>query len=381
MFYYIISKYLPQLEQTRFGFLRVFTFTTFQAMASIILSMLVCLMLGPRVIAWLRRTKIGDNPNFDQAKMNEMMKDKSGTPTMGGLLIIFSILASVLLLADVSNFYVRMGIVCLIWLGGVGAIDDWLKLTVARRQKGSRQGLTGLEKLLFQIGLAVILCWFCWNYGSQVVETHNLYVPFRKAPVLTLNFGTYLAFGVLVIVGSSNAVNLTDGLDGLASGCMALTAFAFLVLALIIGEGRLGDFLLFHHITPAAQMAVIAGAILGACVGFLWFNCAPARVFMGDTGSLALGGLIGYIAIVIRQELMLLIIGGVFVAEALSVMLQVGYFKYTRKRFGTGRRVFLMSPLHSHFRLKGWAETQVVIRFWLISAMLAIVALMTIKLR
>jgi phospho-N-acetylmuramoyl-pentapeptide-transferase len=208
-----------------------------------------------------------------------------------------------------------------------------------------------------------------------------LYVPFVQGPVVEMNFYLYVLFGVLVIVGASNAVNLTDGLDGLASGCMTLTAFSFLVLALIVGDERLSSALLFHHLPAAGQMAVFAGAILGACMGFLWFNCNPARVFMGDTGSLALGGLIGYIAIVIRQELMLLIIGGIFAAEAISVILQVGYFKYTRKRYGEGRRIFLMSPLHHHFQKKGWTETQVVTRFWIVSAMLTALALATIKLR
>jgi phospho-N-acetylmuramoyl-pentapeptide-transferase len=196
-----------------------------------------------------------------------------------------------------------------------------------------------------------------------------------------MGFPLFVIFGIIVIVGASNAVNLTDGLDGLAAGCMTLTAFSFIVLSIIIGDINLASALLFHHLPAAGQMAVFAGAILGACMGFLWFNCNPARVFMGDTGSLALGGLIGYIAIVLRQEFMLLIIGGVFAAEAISVMLQVGYFKYTRIRFGQGRRIFLMSPLHHHFQKKGWTETQVVVRFWIVSAMLTALALATIKLR
>jgi phospho-N-acetylmuramoyl-pentapeptide-transferase len=187
--------------------------------------------------------------------------------------------------------------------------------------------------------------------------------------------------GTLVIVGFSNAVNLTDGLDGLASGCMAIVSFAFLVLALIIGDVAQATYLYMPVLPQGGQMAVIAGAMGGACLGFLWFNCNPARVFMGDTGSLALGGLIGYVSIVIRQELVLLLVGGIFVAEAASVALQVGYFKYTRKRYGEGRRVFLRAPIHHHFQVKGWTETQVVVRFWLIGAMLAMMALATIKLR
>ncbi len=380
---YVLTQYFEQqLEQTPFGFLRVFhRFITFQAVAAILVSFLVMLVASPKVIRWLRWMKIGDEPDFDEVTMNEMMKQKKGVPTMGGLLILTAIGATCLLLADIrSNFYVHMALVCMILLGGLGMVDDYLKLTVGRRS-GSRQGLTGREKLLFQIGLSAILCYFTWSYGQRIDEAHALYVPFRQSPLVDLGFASYMVFGVLVIVGASNAVNLTDGLDGLASGCMTLTAFAFMILAVIVGDRGLSDILLFHNLPAAGQMAVFAGAMVGACLGFLWFNCNPARVFMGDTGSLALGGLIGYIAIVIRQEIMLLIIGGVFAAEAVSVILQVGWFKYTRIRFGTGRRIFLMSPLHHHFQKKGWTETQVVVRFWIVAAMLTAMALATIKLR
>ncbi|HEX8324276.1 MAG TPA: phospho-N-acetylmuramoyl-pentapeptide-transferase [Tepidisphaeraceae bacterium] len=381
--FYVLTQYFEQgLERTHFGFLRVFhLFTTFQATVAVMTSFLVVMLLAPRVIGWLRRQKIGDNPNFDEATMNELMTTKRGTPTMGGLLVIGAITGATLLLADLGNFYVRMALICLVWLGAVGAVDDWLKLTAARREKASRQGLSGREKLLFQVGLAVILCWFTWHYGQNLPEARGFYVPFKQGPIWDWSFAAYLVFGTLVIVGASNAVNLTDGLDGLAAGCMILAAFSFLVLALIVGDAKLSQALLFHHLPAAGQMAVVAGAVLGACMGFLWFNCNPARVFMGDTGSLALGGLIGYIAIVIRQEIMLLMIGGVFAAEAVSVIIQVSYFKYTRKRFGEGRRVFLMAPLHHHFQKLGWTETQVVVRLWLVSAMLTALALATVKLR
>jgi phospho-N-acetylmuramoyl-pentapeptide-transferase len=208
-----------------------------------------------------------------------------------------------------------------------------------------------------------------------------LYFPFFKNVSVQLSLSGYVLIGTLVMTGSSNAVNLTDGLDGLASGSMAIVGFTFLVLALIVGNRVLAPYLLIPHIEQAGQMAVLAGAMVGACLGFLWFNCNPARVFMGDTGSLALGGLIGYIAIVIRHELVLVFVGGIFVAEALSVILQVSYFKYTRIRYGEGRRIFLMSPLHHHFQRLGWTENQVVVRFWLVGFLLAAMALATIKLR
>ena len=227
----------------------------------------------------------------------------------------------------------------------------------------------------------MILAYFTFDYGIHSPETHTLFFPFLKKTGIVLGRGSFMFLATVVMTGTSNAVNLTDGLDGLAAGCMAICSFTFCILALIIGTLVWSSQLLLPFIPTADQMAVIAGAMMGACLGFLWFNCNPARVFMGDTGSLAVGGLIGYIAIVIRQELVLILVGGIFVIEALSVILQVSYFKYSRRRFGEGRRIFLMSPLHHHFQRKGWTETQVVVRFWLIGAMLAAMALATIKLR
>jgi phospho-N-acetylmuramoyl-pentapeptide-transferase len=382
MLFYLSKHFKDWLDAHNLGFLRVFTFATFQSVVAVLVSFFICLLLGPRVIEWLRKKKIGDNPNFDQADLNKIMEGKKGVPTMGGTLIIASIATAVLLLADLSSFYVRMALLCLVWLGALGAVDDWLKLTAAHRS-GSRQGLTSAEKLLFQIGLGVLLSYFTYQYGraSDADVTRTLYVPFFKAFQPELNLPAFIVLGTLVIVGFSNAVNLTDGLDGLAAGCMSIVSFTFLVLALIIGIPGLATYLLFPVFEPAGQMAVVAGAMTGACLGFLWFNCNPARVFMGDTGSLALGGLIGYVCIVIRQELVLLLVGGIFVAEAASVMLQVSYFKYTKRRYGEGRRIFLMAPLHHHFQRKGWTETQVVVRFWLVGAMLAAMALATVKLR
>lgn len=393
MLYLLIRANYDWLHAHRLGFLRVFLDVTFQATVAVILSFLVVLALGPRVIAWLRRQKIGDEPNFDQAQLNELMKDRRGTPTMGGVLIIFAIAISTVLLADLGNFYVLMALVCLIWLGAVGLADDWLKLTTMRRAaklppgtQVSRQGLTSLEKLLFQIGLAIVLGVFTYNYGRHFPQNHTLYVPMFKNIHMILGEVTFVMIVVLVLTGSSNAVNLTDGLDGLASGTSAIVNATMLVLALIqeipaAGGPSLAEHLHLPLIIASDKMAVVAGSMFGACLGFLWFNCSPAAVFMGDTGSLALGGLLGYIAIVLRQELLLALCGGIFVAEALSVMLQVSWFKYTRIRFGEGRRIFLMSPLHHHFQRLGWSETKVVVRFWLISAILAMLALATIKVR
>jgi phospho-N-acetylmuramoyl-pentapeptide-transferase len=354
---YVLIKHLREtgwLDARGLDPLRVFTFVTFQTTVAVLMSFLIVLLFGSRVIEWLRKQKIGDAADFDQDLLNEMMKGKKGTPTMGGVLIIGAIALTTLVLADLRNFYVLMALVCLIWLGADGAADDWL--------------------------MAI----FTYNHGRNIDEARQFYFPFFRADrfYLPVSLAGYVVIATLVMTGASNAVNLSDGLDGLAAGCMALVSFSFVLLALIAGISELAGYLLMPKIEPAGQMAVIAGAMLGACLGFLWFNCSPARVFMGDTGSLALGGLIGYIAIVVRQELMLALVGGIFVAEALSVMLQVSYFKYTRRKYGQGRRIFLVAPLHHHFQEKGgWTETQIVTRFWLIGAMLAAMALATVKLR
>ncbi len=401
MIYLLVKTCWPWLESHGMRFMRVFTFTSFQATVAVLLSFSLCVGLGPWVIRWLRSQKIGDAAQFDQIEIDAMMAGKKGTPTMGGVLIIASIVATVLLLADLQNFYVLMALLCLLWLGAVGAADDWLKLTAARRS-GSRQGLTSREKFLFQIGLGIVLCYFTYQYGRDVPESHTYFVPFFKnvrwdvgrfnqfmsdwhlaGGSLAINWGlvAFICIGTIVLTGSSNAVNLTDGLDGLAAGCTAIVSFAFLLLAMIIGTVSLASELYLTPVPASGQMAVLAGAMTGACLGFLWYNCNPATVIMGDTGALAMGGLLGYIAIVVRQELMLLLIGGIFALEAISVLIQVSYFKYTRIRFGEGRRVFLMSPLHHHFQRKGWTETKVVVRFWLIGAILAAMALATVKLR
>jgi phospho-N-acetylmuramoyl-pentapeptide-transferase len=479
MIYLLVNSHLSWLSAHHLGFLRVLINVTFRSTAAVILGCGLVLLLGPGTIAWLRRQRIGDLANFDEAQMNKLMEGKKGIPTMGGILIIFAIAVTVLLLADLENFYVRMAVICVVWLGGVGAVDDWLKLTsvwraakakalaadavatpetlvsavastgsspavgatsaaplpdrpaqnragaengagargnadgqnnagggnsagapnrasaeipastgspspAAAQPPASRQGLTSLEKLLFQVGLGILLSLFTYHY-STIATSHTLYAPFFKNFALVLGPLAFAIIGTIVITGTSNAVNLTDGLDGLAAGCAGIVSFTFLILALIQGYSfdtePLAKYLFLPVVPGSAEMAVVAGAMVGACLGFLWFNCHPASVFMGDTGSLALGGLLGYISIVIRQELLLFLCGGIFVVEAMSVMLQVGYFKYTKRKFGAGRRIFLMAPLHHHFQKKGWHEVQVVIRFWLIGVVLAMIALATIKLR
>jgi phospho-N-acetylmuramoyl-pentapeptide-transferase len=276
----------------------------------------------------------------------------------------------------------------LCWLGLLGGVDDWLKLTADRRS-GTRDGLRLWEKLVFQVALGGLLAIFILRTGEgnvvtarwlDVEATHSAYynvlsIPFYKQGIV-LSTAAFALITVIVITGTSNAVNLTDGMDGLASGCMVVTAFAFMVLAYIVGSADVAQYLLFFHIHGTAELAVLCGGVVGACLGFLWYNAYPAQVFMGDTGALPLGGLMGYVAIVTRLELMLLIVGGVFVIEAVSVLIQIIYYKHTG-----GKRFFRCAPLHHHFHLGGWTETQTVMRFWLLAALFATFALATIKLR
>jgi phospho-N-acetylmuramoyl-pentapeptide-transferase len=280
-----------------------------------------------------------------------------------------------------------MGLVCLVWLSVVGAVDDWFKLTRSRRS-GTRDGLKMHEKLLFQVGLGVLLGFFVFSFGrsnyatvdvgdnvQQVQSFRVLAVPFYKHGI-ALGVFAFMTISVLVVTLTSNAVNLTDGMDGLASGCVAICSVVFMLIAYMVGSEDAAGKLLLPYVPFSGELAVLCGAIVGSTIGFLWYNCHPAKVFMGDTGSLPLGGLIGYVAIVTRQELMLLIAGGVFVVEALSVIIQVGYFKISG-----GKRVFLVAPIHHHFHVGGWTEPQTVVRFWIAAAMCAGVALLTLKLR
>jgi phospho-N-acetylmuramoyl-pentapeptide-transferase len=364
----------------------------FRAGVAVLLGFLVVWLLGPRVIMTLVRLKIGDQANFGHELLNEKTRAKKNTPTMGGILIVFAIFIVTLLLADLSNFYVRMGLFCVGWLAVLGGIDDYLKLTAARRG-GSRDGLHLWEKLVFQIALGALLAVFVYKTGVSIAQEDRfqdiakdfspfnvLSIPFYKgvAPYygIVIAFPIFWIITVVVITGTSNAVNLTDGMDGLASGCMIMTAVVFLALAIVVGNADVAKYLLFFHVRGADELAVMCGAVIGACLAFLWYNGYPAQVFMGDTGSLPLGGLIGYIAIVTRLELMLFIVGGIFVIEALSVLIQIFYFKWTG-----GQRFFRCAPLHHHYHLGGWSETQVVMRFWLVAALFAVFALATIKLR
>jgi phospho-N-acetylmuramoyl-pentapeptide-transferase len=370
----------------------------FRAFLAVIMGFALVRLAGPRVIAWLRHRKVGDNPEFHNSALNDLMKEKAATPTMGGLLIVGSIAVTALLLADLwHSMPAKVAMVVMLMLAILGSFDDWLKLNAARRQPGSRDGLYKWEKLLFQLGIGTVAGWFLYRHAGSV-DALVLNLPFQRtypptpvlenfaqpavAPnVIVLGMFWFTALAMLFVLGTSNAVNLTDGMDGLASGLMVIAGIMAMVVVGIAASPRTSFFLLVPHVPEARELMVIAGAMAGACMGFLWFNCQPASVFMGDTGSLALGGLIAVIFVAVRQEALLLVVGGVFYLEAASVALQVGGFKVTRWFTGTPRRVLRCAPIHHHFQLGGWKETQTVARFWLMGILCAMAALVLLKLR
>jgi len=387
MLYNFVQHYSDWLDSIGlFPLVQVLYQLEFRAFFSVVLGFVLVLMFGRRTIQWLMRQKVGDAPEFYRTDLNELMASRAGTPTMGGILVCGSIFVTVLLLADLSNNYVHLALLVLVWLAALGGVDDWLKLTSARRSPGSREGLYAWEKLLFQLGIGFLAGFFLYQYTGDAVEGRVLTLPFQRTydpatrelepHVIELGLIFFTAIATLLIAGSSNAVNLTDGMDGLAGGTMLVASFALMALCYIAGSVETAKHLLVPFIAGADELMVITGAMAGACLGFLWFNCAPAQVFMGDTGSLPLGGLMAYIAIAIRQEILLIIIGGIFFIEMASVIMQVAYFKWTG-----GRRIFRCSPIHHHFHLAGWSEQQVVTRAWVLAVVFAMIALVSIKLR
>lgn len=361
----------------------LFQYTTFRSAGALVTALLLCWWLGPRMIGWLRdlRYRQEYTPKDAAAGAPDAASDlaKRGTPTMGGLLIVLALDVAVLLWAR-WNPLVILVLVTVLVLAGLGLYDDWTKVS---RQNAA--GVASRLKLVVQVLLAGAVTLYLWLLPSTralVTEINLPYAPARLAllggPVLGL-----LAIGlsVVTIVGSSNAVNLTDGMDGLAIGCTLICTSVLTVLTYIAGNRFFAGYLLVPAVPGAGELTVVCAALIGASLGFLWFNCHPAEVFMGDTGSLAIGGALGVIAVLIHQPLVLVIAGGVFVAEALSVLMQVGWFKYTRRRYGTPRRIFLMAPLHHHFRKLGWAESKIVTRFYIAGVLCAVVALSTLKIR
>ena len=358
--------------------LRVFRYISVRSAGAALTALLLSLWLGPRMIAWLQRLKFGQNYQDraeEQGDLKARVLSKKGTPTMGGLLIVV-VLDFTALLWTQWNELVVLTLLTVVILAGLGFYDDYAKIT-----RQSSAGATSLVKLTVQTVLALFIGAYLWRLPGTSTLITEVHVPFLKHPVLTGAGLAGMAVAVLTIVGSSNAVNLTDGLDGLAIGCTVIVALVFLIMTYIAGNVIAARYLQVPHVPGAGELTVICAALLGAGLGFLWFNCHPAQVFMGDTGSLALGGALGLIALLIHQPFVLVIAGGVFVVEAVSVMLQTGWFKFTRMRTGTGQRIFLKAPLHHHFEVKGWYESQVVARFYIMGIVCALVALSTLKLR
>lgn len=355
-----------------FKALNVFKYLTFRSICAAATAFLISIICGNWVIRKLISLKFGQ-PIRTKEEVNQLFElhgAKKGTPTMGGLLIIGSILISTLLWAMPSNPFVWLVLFSMLFLGAIGFYDDWLKVS-----KKSSAGISSRLKFGLQCVLAGIFTAFFLLDPELSKMARNLYIPFFKDPIV-LGFGGFtFIFYLLVIVGTSNAVNLTDGLDGLATGCTATVAAAYAALAYLAGNFRAADYLQIPFVPLSGELCVLCSALLGACLGFLWWNAYPARVFMGDTGSLAIGGMLGAVAICCKQEILLVIVGGVFVMEAMSVILQVASFKLT------GKRIIKMSPIHHHFELSGWKENTVIVRFWIMSILFALLGLATLKLR
>ncbi|MEY2428101.1 MAG: phospho-N-acetylmuramoyl-pentapeptide-transferase [Verrucomicrobiota bacterium] len=382
MIYYLSQLLLEWSAGTpwenRLSALRLFRYITVRSAAAAVTALVLSWWLGPKVIRWLKQLKFGQEYLDKAEKAGDIaarLMSKKGTPTMGGILIVLTLNLSTLLWSD-WNTLVQLTLLSVVVLTGLGFYDDYAKII---EQSGG--GAKSQVKLWVQSGLALFIGLYLWRMHSTSKLITEIMVPFYKHPVATGAGFLGLVITMVTIVGFSNAVNLTDGLDGLAIGCTVIVSFVFVVLTYLAGNGKMAAYLQIPPVPGAGELTVFCSAMLGASLGFLWFNCHPAQMFMGDTGSLPLGGALAIVAVLIHQPFVLIIAGGVFVMEAASVMLQVGWFRYTKQRYGTGRRIFLMAPIHHHFEKKGWYESQVVMRFYILSVLCAVVALGTLKIR
>jgi len=388
-----LAQWLQNLSPD-LGFLRVFQYLTLRAVLGAMTALLIGLFAGPRVIRRLTELKIGQPIRTNGMETHHV---KSGTPTMGGVLILLAIATSTLLWADLSNRFVWIVLIVTLGFGAIGWADDWRKVVykdpngMRSREKYMWQSIIGLLAalaLVFSISegtnpkaFELFVSWVSSGFSVDLPPQAGLLLPFFKEVSYPLGVLGFVILTYLVIVGSSNAVNLTDGLDGLAIMPVVMVGSALGIFAYVAGSSVYSKYLIFPHIPGAGELLIFCAAMAGAGLAFLWFNTHPAQVFMGDVGALALGAALGTIAVIVRQEIVLAIMGGIFVVEALSVMLQVTWFKYTKRRYGEGRRLLKMAPLHHHFEKSGWKETQVVVRFWIITMLLCLIGLSTLKLR
>ena len=368
MFYHLY----PLLREV-FSPLNVLRYITFRAVLAAVTALFLSLVLGPLVIRKLGKFKVGERIGKEACpELRALHQGKEGTPTMGGVLILLSLLFPTLLWADLSNRFILLILACTVWLGILGFIDDRIKLVSVAKERS--RGLRAATKLTGQLGLGLLIGLYLYYHPLHPEHGTELTFPFLKNLFLPLGW-LYIPFIMLVIVATSNAVNLTDGLDGLAIGCVAVAAAAYAGMSYVCGHVKFSEYLNIVHIVGSGELSIFCAAVVGAGLGFLWFNSYPAQIFMGDTGSLALGGALGVVAIVIKHEILLLVVGGVFVLEALSVIIQVVSYRFRRKR------VFMVAPLHHHFELRGWAEPKVIVRFWILAVILALLSLSTLKLR
>lgn len=371
-------SYLSEFEHY-FGPLRLLRFLTLRTLLAAATAMIIGFVIGPWLIRKLKKLKFGQHYDDDRTGDLAQRFDKKNTPTMGGLLIFAAVFVSTVLWAA-PNIYVLVSLFVYTALTAVGFRDDYLKAV-----KKNRDGMPSKEKMLWQTLTTVVALVALALHPTSAAKIRELWVPFYKEPVFifagVLGLGALFVMMFFWLVGFSNAINLTDGLDGLAIGCTITVALVYGIMAYAAGNVKIAEYLLISHVPGTGELAVICGALVGAGMAFLWYNSHPAEVFMGDTGSLAIGGLIGVLAFMVQQPLTLVIVGGVFVVEALSVIIQVGYFKATRRRYGEGRRFFKMAPIHHHFQKCGWPETKVVLRFWVLSLLCALAGLSTLKIR
>ncbi len=380
MLYEFLIPFVPDL-----GFLRIFNYISFRAAGAAVTALLLSFVVGPIIIRRLRLMRLHQ---VVRAGTPDSHLGKGHTPTMGGLIIIVSSILPTLLWARLDNRYIWIGIIVMLWMGGIGFLDDFLKLRQKQRGEANR-GLIERYKLIGQFTLGIALGIYLWQFPLSSLPGASTTLPFYKyvliVPVSTGFIWLYIGFVTFVLSGTSNAVNITDGLDGLASGLVAIAALTFALFAYVIGRVDASKYLGLFYMVGAGELTIFCVAIAGACIGFLWFNTHPAQVFMGDTGSLALGGGLGAIAIMLKSEFLLLFVGGLFVVEMISVILQRSVFKIRKRRHGLEyaqkNRLFRRAPLHHHFEMLGWTESQVVVRFWIIGILFAFLAMSTLKLR
>ncbi len=368
----MLSHLLPGLSDV-FGVFNVFIYISFRAAGALVTSLVLAFVLGPMTIRALKRFRIGQVVR-DEGPESHL--SKAGTPTMGGALIVMSASISTLLWAELTNWYTVLALVTFVAMGALGFMDDYLKVV-----QGRTAGLIARYKMLGQLTFGLGLGLFLVLRPISTVPPNHTMVPFFSDIALVFHPVAYVLFVALVISASSNGVNFTDGLDGLAAGLTAIAATTFGIFAYLLGRVDSSEYLGLFYLDGAGELSVLALALAGGCLGFLWFNTHPAEVFMGDTGSLALGGAVGAMAILLKAEFLLVIVGGVFVVEVLSVVLQVGYFQYTNWKHGSGKRLFRMAPIHHHFEQLGWPESKIVVRFWIMGILCAMVALSALKIR